>query len=114
LLAPGVNPDVALAKIRSKREENKGSIAGGIGTNVATKEEKLAREASVRNTFLEMACKWHAIKLYKWCEGYASDNMKSFNKDVFPYIGKKPIVDIKPFELLMYFVAWKQGREWQG
>ncbi|ATO34366.1 hypothetical protein DDI_3198 [Dickeya dianthicola RNS04.9] len=28
--------------------------------------------------------------------GYASDIMEAFNKDVFPYIGNKPIAQIKP------------------
>ncbi|MGQ9450681.1 tyrosine-type recombinase/integrase [Leclercia sp. TB492] len=100
LLAFGVYPDVTLAEARSKREEAKRGIAGGIDPNVAKREEKLAREASVRNTFQEIACEWHASKLYKWSEGYASDIMEAFNKDVFPYIGKKPIADIKPLELL--------------
>lgn len=100
LLALGVYPDVTLADARSKREEAKRGIAGGIDPNVAKREEKLAREASVRNTFQEIACEWHASKLYKWSEGYASDIMEAFNKDVFPYIGKKPIADIKPLELL--------------
>ncbi|EIQ59530.1 phage integrase family protein [Shigella flexneri 1235-66] len=36
----------------------------------------------------------------KWSAGYASDIMEAFNKDVFPYIGKKPIAEIKPLELL--------------
>ncbi len=36
----------------------------------------------------------------KWSAGYASDILEAFNKDVFPYIGKKPIAEIKPLELL--------------
>ncbi|HHH3340030.1 TPA: tyrosine-type recombinase/integrase, partial [Escherichia coli] len=39
-------------------------------------------------------------KLKKWSAGYASDILEAFNKDVFPYIGKKPIAEIKPLELL--------------
>ncbi|MRS17001.1 tyrosine-type recombinase/integrase [Enterobacteriaceae bacterium RIT691] len=100
ILALGVYPETTLAEARAKREEAKRGIAGGIDPNVAKREEKLAREASVRNTFQEIACEWHASKLYKWSEGYASDIMEAFNKDVFPFIGKKPIADIKPLELL--------------
>lgn len=100
MLALGVYPYVTLAEARSKREEAKRGMAGGIDPNVAKREEKLAREASVRNTFQEIACEWHASKLYKWSEGSASDIMEAFNKDVFSYIGKKPIADIKPLELL--------------
>lgn len=80
-----------MTEARGKREEAKRVIAGGIDPNLAKREEKLAREASFRNTFQETACEWHASKLYKWSEGYASDIMEAFNKDVFPYIGKKPV-----------------------
>ncbi|MBJ8383668.1 tyrosine-type recombinase/integrase [Citrobacter sedlakii] len=100
LLALGVYPDVTLADARAKRDEAKRGIAGGIDPNEAKREEKIAREANIRNTFQEIACEWHSSKLYKWSEGYASDIMEAFNKDVFPYIGKKPIADIKPLELL--------------
>ncbi|ELY4196361.1 tyrosine-type recombinase/integrase [Cronobacter sakazakii] len=100
LLALGVYPDVTLADARAKRDEAKRDIAGGIDPNEAKREEKIAREANVRNTFQEIACEWHSSKLYKWSEGYASDIMEAFNKDVFPYIGKKPIAEIKPLELL--------------
>lgn len=100
LLALGVYPDVTLADARAKRDEAKRGIAGGIDPNEAKREEKIAREANVRNTFQEIACEWHSSKLYKWSEGDASDIMEAFNKDVFPYIGKKPIAEIKPLELL--------------
>ncbi|UOZ19241.1 tyrosine-type recombinase/integrase [Enterobacter asburiae] len=100
LLALGVYPDVTLADARAKRDEAKRGIAGGIDPSEAKREEKISRELNVRNTFQEIACEWHSSKLYKWSEGYASDIMEAFNKDVFPYIGKKPISEIKPLELL--------------
>ena len=43
MLALGVYPDVTLAEARSKREEAKRGIAVGIASNVAKREEKLAR-----------------------------------------------------------------------
>ncbi|EDJ4635602.1 tyrosine-type recombinase/integrase [Salmonella enterica] len=100
LLAIGVYPEVTLADARARRDEAKRGIAGGIDPNEAKREEKLTREAQIKNTFQEIACEWHASKVRKWSEGYASDIMEAFNKDVFPYIGKKPIAEIKPLELL--------------
>ncbi|HAV0413347.1 TPA: tyrosine-type recombinase/integrase [Salmonella enterica] len=100
LLAIGVYPEVTLADARARRDEAKRGIAGGIDPNEAKREEKLAREAQIKNTFQEIACEWHVSKIRKWSEGYASDIMEAFNKDVFPYIGKKPIAEIKPLELL--------------
>ncbi len=66
----------------------------------AKREEKIARETQLNNTFKDIALEWHSSKLKKWSAGYASDILEAFNKDVFPYIGKKPIADIKPLELL--------------
>ncbi|ENH1266019.1 tyrosine-type recombinase/integrase [Salmonella enterica] len=100
LLAIGVYPEVTLADARTRRDEAKRGIAGGIDPNEAKREEKLTRESQIKNTFQEIACEWHASKVRKWSEGYASDIMEAFNKDVFPYIGKKPIAEIKPLELL--------------
>ncbi|EDV2779028.1 tyrosine-type recombinase/integrase [Salmonella enterica subsp. enterica serovar Newport] len=100
LLALGVYPDVTLADARAKRDEAKRGIAGGIDPNEAKREEKATREAQINNTFQELATEWHSSKLKKWSAGYASDIMEAFNKDVFPYIGKKPIAEINPLELL--------------
>lgn len=83
LLALGVYPDVTLADARAKRDEAKRGIAGGIDPSEAKREEKIARELNVRNTFQEIACEWHSSKLYKWSEGYASDIMEAFNKERF-------------------------------
>lgn len=99
LLALGVYPEVTLADARAKREEAKRGIAGGIDPMEAKREEKIARETQLNNTFKDIALEWHSSKLKKWSAGYASDILEAFNKDVFPYIGKKPIADIKPLEL---------------
>lgn len=40
------------------------------------------------------------MKVKKWSAGYASDILEAFNKDVFPFIGQRPVADIKPLELL--------------
>lgn len=100
LLALGVYPAVSLAQARGKRDEAKRGIAGGIDPNIAKREEKVAREVQIKNTFQDIALEWHASKIKKWSAGYASDIMEAFNKDVFPYIGNKPIAQIKPLELL--------------
>lgn len=100
LLALGVYPDVSLADARAKRDEARKSIAGGIDPLEVKKEQKVEREAQVKNTFQEIALEWHNMKVKKWSAGYASDILEAFNKDVFPFIGQRPVADIKPLELL--------------
>ncbi|MFJ5409573.1 tyrosine-type recombinase/integrase [Pectobacterium punjabense] len=100
LLALGVYPDVSLADARAKRDEARRGIAGGIDPLEVKKEQKVEREAQVKNTFQEIALEWHSMKVRKWSAGYASDILEAFNKDVFPFIGQRPVADIKPLELL--------------
>lgn len=100
LLALGVYPDVSLADARAKRDEARKGIAGGIDPLEVKKEQKVEREAQVKNTFQEIALEWHSMKVKKWSAGYASDILEAFNKDVFPFIGQRPVADIKPLELL--------------
>lgn len=100
LLALGVYPDVSLADARAKRDEARKGIAGGIDPLEAKKEQKVEREAQVKNTFQQIALEWHSMKVKKWSAGYASDILEAFNKDVFPFIGQRPVADIKPLELL--------------
>lgn len=100
LLALGVYPDVSLADARAKRDEARKGIAGGIDPLEVKKEQKVEREAQIKNTFQEIALEWHNMKVKKWSAGYASDILEAFNKDVFPFIGQRPVADIKPLELL--------------
>ncbi|HCI9656532.1 MAG: tyrosine-type recombinase/integrase [Enterobacter asburiae] len=100
LLALGVYPAVTLADARSKRDEAKRGIAGGIDPGVSKREKKITRALAVKNTFKEIALEWHESRLKKWSSGYASDILEAFNKDIFPFIGDRAISEIKPLELL--------------
>lgn len=54
----------------------------------------------LNNTFQAVALEWHGTKVSRWSEGYASDIIEAFNKDIFPYIGQQPVNEIKPLVLL--------------
>ncbi|PTA89077.1 integrase [Kluyvera sp. Nf5] len=101
-LSFGVYPTVSLADARQKREEAKKLLALGDDPGEVKKAKKLALTAAteILNPFREVALEWHMMKSPKWSEGYASDILEAFDKDVFPHIGCRPIADIKPLELL--------------
>ncbi len=103
LLAVGVYPVVTLADARAKREEAKRGIANGLDPSDAKRTAKAAKETQLQGTFQQIAIEWHSGKLKTWSPGYATDVMEAFNKDVFPYIGRRPIAEIKPLELLGVF-----------
>lgn len=99
-MAFGVYPAVSLAQARALRDEAKKKLAEGIDPSFAKKEEKLVRDVQLNNTFQAVALEWHGTKVSRWSEGYASDIIEAFNKDIFPYIGQLPVNGIKPLVLL--------------
>lgn len=43
---------------------------------------------------------WHAHKLSTWSESYAESVLEALDKDIFPYVGKCPVAEILPLEML--------------
>ena len=99
-MAFGVYPAVSLAQARALRDEANKKLAEGFDPSFAKKEEKLVRDVRLHNTFQAVALEWHGTKVSRWSEGYASDIIEAFNKDIFPYIGQQPVNEIKPLVLL--------------
>ncbi|WP_272572108.1 MULTISPECIES: tyrosine-type recombinase/integrase [unclassified Providencia] len=100
LLAIGVYPTVTLADARRKRDDAKRLLADGIDPNQQRKEQKQASKIDSVNTFKNIALEWYEGRKERWSVGYRDDMMDAFEKDVFPYIGNRPIAEIKPMELL--------------
>ncbi|HHR5954291.1 tyrosine-type recombinase/integrase [Providencia zhijiangensis] len=100
LLAIGIYPTVTLADARRKRDDAKRLLADGIDPNQQRKEQKQASKIDSVNTFKNIALEWYGGRKDRWSVGYRDDMMDAFEKDVFPYIGNRPIAEIKPMELL--------------
>ncbi|MFC0226327.1 tyrosine-type recombinase/integrase [Serratia aquatilis] len=100
LLAVGVYPEVTLAEARAKRDEAKKIIAAGGDPALNKKQEKLARQGDVCNTFEAIAREWYQRRYDRWSESYRNEMIKTFEADVFPFIGHRPIAEIKPLELM--------------
>ncbi|WP_419963033.1 tyrosine-type recombinase/integrase [Pantoea vagans] len=100
LLALGVYPDVSLAEARVKREEAKRTLAAGGDPGEVKQAEKQAKILAVSNSFEAMAIEWHEHKRPGWSQGYADDILEYLQKDVFPFIGKRAIAEIKAAEML--------------
>ncbi|WP_016256262.1 tyrosine-type recombinase/integrase, partial [Yersinia pestis] len=100
LLALGVYPDVSLAVARVKRDEAKKIVAGGGDPSQNKQQEKLARQGEATNTFEAITREWYQRRYDRWSESYRLEMMSTFESDVFPYIGYRPIKEIKPLELM--------------
>ncbi|VFS51914.1 Putative prophage CPS-53 integrase [Budvicia aquatica] len=99
-LSFGVYPDVSLADARNKRDEARKIIATGEDPSEVKKSKQIAKKLFNENTFEAIAIEWYTGKISTWSKNYASYVIQAFKNNVFPFIGNRPISDIKPLELL--------------
>ncbi|WNN51275.1 integrase arm-type DNA-binding domain-containing protein [Hafnia alvei] len=100
MISFGTYGDVSLAEARTKRDEARAQVAQGINPSDARKSDKVALRYSLENTFEAISREWHSLKQATWSENYAKEVLNCLSKDVFPYLGQRPIDQIKPLELL--------------
>ena len=91
---------VSLAEAREKRETSRKQVANGIDPVEERKSQKLAQKLSTENSFEAICREWHTNKADRWTVAYREEIIRTFEKDVFPFIGKRPNSEIKPLELL--------------
>ncbi|SQL17935.1 site-specific recombinase, phage integrase family [Escherichia coli] len=100
MISLGVYPTSTLAEARARRDEARKIVAEGKNPSEVRKEQKLALRIQSENAFEKIAREWHQMKSAKWSAGYASDIIEAFQNDIFPYVGTRPVGEIKPLELL--------------
>ena len=100
MISLGVYPTITLADARSRRDDARKLVAEGKNPSEVRKEQKIALQTESESAFEKIATEWHQMKSAKWSAGYASDIMEAFQNDIFPYVGMRPVGEIKPLELL--------------
>lgn len=98
-LSLGAYPALSLADARVKREEAKAQIAKGIDPSAVKRAMKEA-ETVQEETFEVVAREWYAKFSSTWSESHAFINMSRMKRDLFPWLGSRPIAEIKAPELL--------------
>jgi len=99
-LALGSYPTLSLADARQRREDAKKLIANGVDPGELKKSQKAAKVELTENAFEIVAREWHCKYAGTWSEVHATTIMERLEKDVFPYLGQRPIAEIKAPELL--------------
>ncbi|MBJ6750486.1 tyrosine-type recombinase/integrase [Geomonas anaerohicana] len=100
LLSLGSYPEVSIADARGKRTSFRKLLSEGVDPGEVKKAEKLEKIAQVRNAFETVARDWHARFKSQWSEKHAEQILRRLEQDVFPWIGARPIGEIKAPELL--------------
>ena len=99
-LALGVYSETSLKQARDKRDEARQQLADGIDPSENRKAVKLARADSVGNSFEIIAREWFERNMSDKSESHRKRTISGLERDVFPYVGSKPILNIKAPELL--------------
>jgi integrase len=96
----GVFPDVGLKDARDRRDEARKHVAAGVDPSELRKKAKIETVEKVENTFEVVAREWFTKFSPTWNAVYAERIIHRLETDAFPWLGERPIKDVKPVELL--------------
>ena len=99
-LALGVYPEVSLATARSRRDKAREHLADGTDPIAAKSNKKAAQATAAANTFEGIAREWHSTKSSGWSKTHTETTMERMEKNLFPWLGAKPITSITPPQVL--------------
>jgi integrase len=100
LLALGVYPAVSLLEAREKRLAAYKLLQDGIDPAAQKQDDKRQAAFKAENSFESVAEEWYRTNRNKWTDEHAERLWRRLMLHALPYIGKKPIGDIKALELL--------------
>ncbi len=99
-LSLGVYPRVGLKEARQRRDSARKLLADGIDPGVARKTSKTASAEAGSNSFEAVAREWFAKFSPNWTPDHADRIIRRFERDMFPWIGGRPIGEVTAPELL--------------
>jgi integrase len=100
MLSLGLYPDVSLKQARDKRDEMRAQVVAGINPSAQRKAEKTTPDGHHTNSFELCAREWFESYKDGVSAPQAERTLRRLEKDIFPWVGKKNIAEIKPPELL--------------
>ena len=101
LLSLGVYPDVSLKAARKRRDELRTLLANGIDPGVHRKVMEAAHTDRAANSFEIIAREWFAKHSPNWAPSHSDKIIKRLERDIFPWLGGRPIAEINAQEILV-------------
>lgn len=99
-LSLGVYPDVGLKEARERRDEARKLLANGVDPSVNRKAKKAARADQLANSFEIVTREWLTKFASNWVDYNRDRIIRRFERDIFPWIGARPVAEITAPELL--------------
>jgi len=99
LISFGRYPEISLADARGRREDARKLLANGIDP-IAVKKSQQQAESSSAETFEVIAREWHTRFSPRLAASHSAKILSALQRDVFPWIGTRPIKELQAPELL--------------
>ena len=99
-LSLGVYLDVTLKDARDRRDAARKLLGNGVDPSENRKATKSAQSERASNSFEVVTREWFAKYSAAWAESHSSRVIRLFERDIFPWIGGRPIAEVTAAELL--------------
>jgi integrase len=99
-LSLGVYPEVSLRGARDRRDASRKLLADAIDPSENRKASKAAHADRAANSFEVVAREWLAKYSPTWAANHRDRIIRRFERDIFPWIGGRPIAEVTAPELL--------------
>ena len=96
----GVYPEISLKQAREIHRSVRDLLTKGIDPMAQKKVEKQMRESAAGDSFEAISREWFETKTKGSSEGHRKRTWRGLEKDLFPWLGSRPISLITPPELL--------------
>lgn len=100
MLTVGLYPEVSLSEAREKVLEMRRQLVQGLDPSAVRKAQKAAIYATEHGNFELIAREWFAKNKATWSASHAKVTMQRLERDVFPWLGDRPIAEITAQEVL--------------
>ena len=100
LLSLGIYPEVSIKEARERRDGARKLLSNGVDPGEHRKAKKLASADLAANSFEIIAREWFAKFAPIWTASHGDKIIRRLERDIFPWVGGRPIAEIKAPELL--------------
>ena len=100
-LAIGAYPLISLKEARNKRDDARRMIDEGRDPSLEKQIKKQLHLTKYKNNFEAVGREWFEVRLSGKSESHQSRSLRMLEKELFPYLGIRPIADITAPELLI-------------
>jgi len=100
-LSLGVYPAVSLKAARELANEARKLLSSGTDPSQDRRVKKATAHVAEVNTFKMIALEWHGTKKSGWSTAHAETTMERMEKNLFPWLGARPLTEIEAPELLI-------------